>query len=347
MIMKVTPTSQLVWSQVPCTLAIFWGCGQSNVLEFCQLKPGIEIEIGRSRNWPMSNKWCLLFFLLYFFLFFFFLSLFFFYLFFCSFPSSFSSSFSFSFFFSFFCSSSTAQGSSRSERATARATAHAMNPTACAKLVQPTAQQPRLLPRFGSCKLTHEQLCLVGPASLDLNAHNYQSCPTARTHQLWVPVFLPSSRSCQRNAILNGSTSSGGPVTQEEHSRLWRQLQVGHLQKGNPSTATKQSRVCPVCDLQVQITHSDIGCHSSASLPGDPRHHTLKCGAPSAQHPSPCTSCAVMAKYIKVVATPAFARGYLQSAQQDDAENLGIEACEETQWAHGQRQSCAKGPLAT
>ena len=79
MIMKVTPTSQIVWSQVLCTLAIFWGCGQRNVLEFCQPKPKLaEIEIGRSQNWPMSNKWCLLFFLLlYFFLFFFFFHFFF------------------------------------------------------------------------------------------------------------------------------------------------------------------------------------------------------------------------------------------------------------------------------
>ena len=31
--------------------------------------------------------------------------------------------------------------------------------------------------------------------------------------------------------------------------------------------------------------------------PADPRNHTLKCVAPFAQHPSPCTSCAVMAKH--------------------------------------------------
>ena len=37
--------------------------------------------------------------------------------------------------------------------------------------------KPSLLPRFGPGKLTHEQLCLVGPTSSDLNACHDHSCP--------------------------------------------------------------------------------------------------------------------------------------------------------------------------
>ena len=87
-------------------------------------------------------------------------------------------------------------------------------------------------------------------------------------------------------------------------------MAAGHLQtEATRRCHLEPSRVCPVGDLEVEISQQQVGGDSSACLPADTCDTAFERKTSPAQRPCLCTSCAVMAKYVKVVATPTVARG--------------------------------------
>ena len=173
-----------------------------------------------------------------------------------------------------------------------------VNPTASATLVQPacvTTKSPASL-----CPWPADQR---PPTSTP--AMSNRALPRGPTSSGYIRSFLLAAVTSSPEA-----PSSGGPVpSKRADDRGVDGKLCTSKQKQPVDCHLERSRVCPVCDLEVEISQQHVGGDSSACLPADTCNIAFQRKTSPAQHPCPCTSCAVMAKYVKVVATPAVARG--------------------------------------